>query len=291
MCPDKSQTSITSNNLSQAIMFTVLKMGLAGATQPIFVAKTHAQANLNLRLPQILAQTVKSPFKGVLPAVLREGKAPFKYVGAYLGNKAATDVMAPLFNHQSGYLYQSAILLTRGGIAGIVEGVFSTGINAWRTYCITTKDGKSYANFLKQGNDASMGSMSKKAFRGLGPTTFKQGVMTGLTFAALDLSNLYITPFLPEKMDDKAKRIIKSISTGAMVATSVALFDTAIVHIQSAGANEGKSFYSHCTSILKSHGLKGLVRGSGFNTVLLTIGTSVNALFFDSMRQNSSMQR
>lgn len=259
-------------------------MLLAGVTQPIFVAKTFAQADMNLGFSSILMRTAQTPFKGVVPAMLRELKSPFKFVGAYLGNRVAEDLVDPMFS-EKGAVSQAAMNTARGIVGGVVEGSFATVINAWRTYKITDAKGISYPTFLREGNDGSFCAMTKKAFRGFIPTIVKQGAITGGTFAALDIADTYVIGNLPVNTDPKAKKVAKSVATGTMVALPVALFDTALVHLQKADAAKGKGFFSLCGSILRDHGVKGLVRGSGFNVVLITVGATLNGLFFDAMKR------
>ncbi len=285
MPSNSSQASNFSDNpVFQATTFTGLKMLLAGATQPIFVAKTFAQADLKLGFFSILTQTAQTPFKGVFPAMVRELKSPFKFLGAYLGNRVAEDLVDPIFS-EKGAVSQAAMNTARGVVGGVVEGSFATGINAWRTYKITDAKGISYGTFLRQGNDGSFSAIIQKALRGFIPTIVKQGAITGGTFAALDIAETYVVANLPASTDSKLKKIAKSVATGTMVALPVALFDTALVHLQKADAAKGKSFFSLCGSILRDHGVKGLVRGSGFNVILITVGATLNGLFFDAMKK------
>lgn len=279
--------NFSDNPVFQATTFTGLKMLLAGATQPIFVAKTFAQADLSLGFFSVLTRSAQTPFKGVVPAMVRELKSPFKFVGAYLGNRVAEDLVDPVFS-EKGVISQAAMNMARGFIGGVVEGSFATGINAWRTYKITDSKGISYGTFLRQGSDGSFYSMTQKAFRGFIPTIIKQGAITGGTFAALDIAETYVVSNLPATTDSKVKKIVKSVATGTMVALPVALFDTALVHLQKADAAKGKGFFSLCGSILRDHGVKGLIRGSGFNVVLITVGATLNGLFFDAMKKTSS---
>ncbi len=275
---------LQSNPLFQAIVFTGCKMFLAVPTQPLFVAKVHAQKSMDASFTTILNRTFEAPFKGVTPSMLREGKALFKYAGAYFGDKAANEIVAPLVPTNSAF-HQTSLNLTRGLVGGLIEGAFATGINAWRTYSITSQSG-SYLNFLREGDNGSIQSMVVKAFRGLTPTIIKQGATTGGTFAALDAVDNYIIPKLPKQMNPTSRKIVKAVASGVMVAVPLSLIDTVLVHIQKADAKKGVGFFRLSATMLAEHGPKALVRGAGFNTILITIGTTVNSVFFDAIKRN-----
>ena len=260
-------------------------MVAAVGTQPLFVAKVTAQNNFGFGLLDIFKQTAKQPFKGSSAGVMRElFKAPIKLGAAYSGNYFAQKFIYPLHTEKDSSSCLASMNVCRGAVAGVGEGTFATFINGWRTFVITKDCDTSYFKFLKIGNDGSVLSMTQKAFRGWNGTVAKQGLMTGSTFAALDIVESKLMPRIPESTSKTSKKIIKSVCAGGLAALPVALLDTALVHQQ--GINS-KNFglLKTCRTILGEYGMKGFFRGSGFNSALLILGATLNAVFFDEIRQ------
>lgn len=294
MTKEKHEKLPNSYDLIKAnLELAVAKVGIIPPTAPIHVVMRYQQAMLvsgNHRSLSLInayreirsGQPISALFRGIWPAIIREGAVNLLYKGALIkGAPSLIDALLPdpICKNVTPTQYHLIRSFGAGLFASVCDALFGGPLDMYATYRSTSQGHYAAASIMNElKKEASILSKIKRLYRGFEPTTVK-GTVSFTTFyaSAETIRNTTIRFFglSPKDAQPWYCMAISALLCGFSVALTSSAFDIVKTQAQMPGGKE-EPVLKALQRNYKAHGIAGLTAGLPAKMLLISLGWGVN---------------